>query len=156
MNDQFEWKAEITFKGTADEFNEMTASLGGVLKTGRVKIAIPELMRLPPGHLCGMVACDLDVPSQSIKMSALAEGMPRVRLKPLPEIGGGIAGGIRIPLIAGGIRTPHLHLEEDVVLLDRDRFKTFVGEVARELASRHVDTTEDHVVVMNRINRLAE
>ena len=25
MSDQFEWKAEITFKGTTDEFNEMTA-----------------------------------------------------------------------------------------------------------------------------------
>jgi hypothetical protein len=93
-----------------------------------------------------------------------------IRSPELSEIGGGnaggegIAGGMRIPNAIerarvipnspyGGIRTPHMHLQDDVVLLDKERFKTFVGEIARELAMRNV--TEDHVGVMNRIGRLA-
>jgi hypothetical protein len=153
MNDQFEWKAEITFKGTADEFNEMTASLGGVFKTGRVAVNIPRWKKPYPGN--DGVGGRMPFPEplrERLNLDAITEGMPRVWLKPFPIIiGEGPGGGI-----AGGIRTPHLHLKEEVVLLDRERFKTFAGEIARELAGRHVDTTEDYVGVMNHIGRLAE
>jgi len=149
MNDQFEWKAEITFKGTADEFNEMTASLGEVLKAGRVAIDIPELRKYPyPGDGWGGIMPFPRPPhqvefSKRLNLNAIAEGMPRMKIKPFPGID-------------GGIRTPHMHMGDEVVLLDREQFKMFAGEVARELASRHVDTTEDYVGVMNHIGRLAE
>lgn len=151
MSDQFEWKAEITFKGTAEEFNKMSAVLAGMVEPGRVDIKIPGW---DPDRLCGILPCDIDM--QGLDMKALTEGMPRVSLKSLPHIGGGgIAGGIRIPPIAGGIRSPHVHVDHEVVLLDRERFKTFVGEVARSLAVKHIDADKDYVGVMNRINTLA-
>jgi hypothetical protein len=151
MSDQFEWKAEITFKGTAEEFNKMSASLAEMLKLGRVGIDIPGWH---PGRWAGLIQSDIDI--LGIDMKALTEGMPRFNIKSLPHIGGGgIAGGIRIPPIAGGIRSPHLHIENEVVLLDRDRFKTFVGEVARELAERQVDANPDYVGVMSSINTIA-
>jgi len=45
---------------------------------------------------------------------------------------------------------------EEVALLNRERFKTYVGELARELASRHVDTDKDYTGVMSCIGRLSE
>jgi hypothetical protein len=38
--------------------------------------------------------------------------------------------------IDGGIRNPHLHLEDGVVFLDRVKFKEIVGQVAKELADK--------------------
>ena len=49
----------------------------------------------------------------------IAEGMPRVKL----------AEGITC-----GMRNPHLHLEDEIVLLDQTRFKEFVGGLVKMLA----------------------
>ena len=61
-------------------------------------------------------------------LDKITEGMPRINAK--------IIQGI-----AGGIRDPHLHLDDDVVLLDRIRFKEVAGQVAQELAERLADKT---------------
>jgi ABC-type siderophore export system fused ATPase/permease subunit len=36
--------------------------------------------------------------------------------------------------IRGGIRNPHFHVADEIVLLDDGRFKELVGQVAKELA----------------------
>jgi hypothetical protein len=56
--------------------------------------------------------------------------------------------------IAGGIRDPHVHLENEIVLLDRDRFKLMVSEVASMLATERVDHMDDFVSVMAPIQEL--
>jgi hypothetical protein len=144
MNDQFEWKAEITFKGTAEEFNEMSASLGEVLKAKYVAVSIPGVKW--PDTSGGRFPFPRPFPdefSERMNRAKITDGMPEVSIKYLKDI-------------CGGIRTPHYHVGDKVVLLDRARFKVLVGELARELAISHVDLTEDHVEVMNHIGRLAE
>lgn len=52
-------------------------------------------------------------------MNRLARGMPRLKIN---------------EDIYGGMRNPHFHLGNEVVLLDRARFKELVGQVAMEMA----------------------
>jgi hypothetical protein len=49
----------------------------------------------------------------------LSQGMPRLKM---------------IDDIRGGIRNAHLHIGDEVVLIDRERFKEIVGHAAKELA----------------------
>ncbi|MCP4285554.1 MAG: hypothetical protein GY792_14035 [Gammaproteobacteria bacterium] len=65
---------------------------------------------------------------------------------------------IRFPIpIPGGIRAPHLHLDDEIVLLDQERFRMFASTVASELATMLVDREGgDYVDVMGPINHLAD
>jgi hypothetical protein len=49
---------------------------------------------------------------------------------------------LKIDGIDGGIRNPHLHLADRIVLVDRDRFKEVVGHVAMELAGKFAAEAE--------------
>ena len=57
--------------------------------------------------------------------------------------------------MAAFIRPTYI-LADEVVLLDRKRFKTFVGELARELAVKQVDSAKDYIGVMSSVGRLAK
>ena len=46
--------------------------------------------------------------------------------------------------IAGGIRTPHLHLGDEVVLVDRNHFKSLLGQVAREVFEQRAASRQDY------------
>jgi hypothetical protein len=142
MNDQFEWKAEITFKGTADEFNRFSGSLQEVMKAKLVTVTIPDWKDIPR-HLAGCMRVQFDHLLDKEIVNPIIEGMTRVQVNPLTDI-------------AGGIRTPHLHLNEEVVLLNRERFKMFAGEIARELAIRRAEVIGEHVGVMNPIGGLVD
>lgn len=141
MKEEFEWKAQIKFEGTAAEFNRLVDSLGDALKAGRITISVPE-WELRPRHLAGCMPIPVDVLLGEERLKPIIERMPQVQIKYLRDI-------------RGGIRTAHLHLGEDVVLLDRARFKTVVAEIARELAARRVEAIEDYVGVMNQVGLLA-
>ncbi|WP_417912056.1 hypothetical protein [Candidatus Electronema sp. TJ] len=141
MSDQFEWKAEITFKGTAEEFNKKIAPflLEGI-ESGRLAANFPGGKIVGPTP--GIPAPDYIMNNLNVAPLVAGEAT-RIQLQ-------------HIPGIAGGIRTPHMHVGNEVLLLERKQFKIFVGEIARELAIRRVDDMEDHLSVMKHIGRLAE
>ena len=138
MEDVFEWKAEIKFKGTAADFANLTKSIAEL----PVEIHIPEWARRPR-HLAGCMPVPVDVLLAEETLKKITEGMPRVKIKYIKDI-------------YGGIRTPHLHFKDDVVLLDRARFKTVVSQIAHELAARRVERIEDYVGVMSKVGPLAD
>lgn len=140
MEDVFEWKGEIKFKGTAAEFNRLGDSLTDLLKTGHVTIDFPEWLRRPR-PLPGLWPVLADVVLGGEMLKSITEGMPRVQINYIRDI-------------RGGIRTPHLHVGDDVVLLDRARFKTVVAEIARDLAARRAEAMEDYVDVTDPITAL--
>ena len=75
-------------------------------------------------------------------IEALSKGQPRIKVK--------FVDGIN-----GGIRDAHLHLEDQIVLLDRAQFKELVAGVAAKLAEQMIDFDDDHVEVIAKIDRLS-
>jgi hypothetical protein len=142
MSDQFEWKAEITFKGTADEFNKMADSVGRLRESGHINVSIPEWGRIKPQHLAGCMRIPIDIIFDPPKLNAIIDGQKKIQVKQLTDI-------------AGGIRTPHLHIGEEVVLLDRSQFKTVVADIAHALASKRADAIKDYTGVMINVGDLA-
>jgi hypothetical protein len=139
MNEKFVWKAEITFEGTDKEFNQLMECLAAA----NVDIDIPDWRCRPPWHVAGCMPIPPDMLLGRAKLNKIIEDMPRVQLKYVRNIW-------------GGLRTAHLHIKDEVVLLDRDRFKTYVLEVAQKLADERVDKADDYIQVMDPINRLGE
>ncbi len=137
MEDKFMWKAEMKFEGTAKEFNQLAEALEKL----PIEIYIPEWQRRPH-HFAGCLPIPIDVFLGAEKQERLIEGMPRMKIKYIKDI-------------AGGIRAAHLHLADEVVLLDRARFKTFVAQISREMGGRRAESIEDYVDVMDPIGRLA-
>jgi len=76
-----------------------------------------DTVPLPEGPLPGITPVTRLFSTELLEK--LAEGMPRMRIN---------------KGIDGGIRNPHFHMANEVVFLDRTRFKQFVGNVAEELA----------------------
>lgn len=137
MKDEFVWKAEIRFEGTAQEFNKVAEALEEL----PVEILIPEWKFRPP-HLAGCMPLPLQRLIPEDHLNKLVEGMPVINIKYVKDI-------------YGGMRTPHLHLGDDIVLLERDRFAQYVGEVASTLGAMRAETLEDYVEVMNPVGRLS-
>lgn len=137
MSDKFVWKAALKFEGTAEEFNRLVESLEPL----QVKVEIPECISIPR-HLAGCQRTPLERLLGEARMKKLIEDMPRTRIKFIQDI-------------KGGIRTPHLHLADEVVLLDQARFKTLVGQIAQELAEIRAETIEDYIEVMDPVGRLS-
>jgi hypothetical protein len=140
MKDEFEWKAEITFKGSPAEYEKLVAVLNDISKAGSVTFQIPEWTRRR-GHTAGCFPSPIDRWLDERILTEITEGMPRFAIN-------------YVRGIPGGIRTPHLHLQDEVVLLDRAKFKIMAQNVAAAIASRRVDALGDYVAVMNEINAL--
>lgn len=66
------------------------------------------------------------------KLASLVEGMPHLKI---------------IEGIDGGMRNPHLHMDDQIVLLDRGRFREVVGHVAMALATKFAEEAEYPEVV---------
>lgn len=142
MSDQFEWKAEISFKGTAEEFNKWADSVGQLRESGHINVSIPEWAKIKPRHLAGCMRFPIDMIIDPQRLKSIVGVRPPIQLKQLTDI-------------AGGIRTPHIHLGEDVVLLDRPQFKTVVAEIAHALASKRAEAIDDYTGVMVNVGDLA-
>jgi hypothetical protein len=152
MKDELEWKAEISFKGTAAEFNRFAESVAPVLKAEGITLALPELRRpwpepepwpWPwPGPWPGLWPIPIDVLLGAERIKPMVQDMPELQINFIRDI-------------RGGIRTPHLHLGDKVVLLDRASFKTVVAQVASELAARRVEAMEDYVDVVSAVAPIA-
>lgn len=55
--------------------------------------------------------------------------------------------------IEGGIRDPHLHIRDEVVLLGREQFRKLVGQVAMRLAG-DLAAVADHAETVGAIRNL--
>ena len=137
MEEKFTWKAEIRFEGTAEMFTKVAQALERL----PVEIEIPEWKFRPP-HLAGCMPLPLLRLIPEDRLNKIVEGMPVINIK-------------YVKGIDGGIRTPHLHLGDDIVLLDRARFAQYVGEVASTLGAMRAEALEDYVDVMNQVGRLS-
>jgi hypothetical protein len=130
------WKSEIIFEGTAKEFNRMAEILGKF----PVEIYIREWIDLP-SHLAG---CYFIGPEEILgeeRFAEFAEHLPRAHLTYVRDI-------------RGGIRTPHLHVDGDVVFVDREKFKVFVKEIAQNLAEKRAEKVEDYIELMEALRPL--
>ncbi len=136
MTEALKWKAEIKFEGTADDFNKMVTQLDRL----PVEISIPEwgrrpvhfdgCMPLPIGRLIGME-----------RLEKLVTDLPRIQIKFIRDI-------------RGGLRMAHVHLSDEIVLLDQTRFKALVAGVAHDLGEMRAETIEDYIEVMDAVGRL--
>ncbi len=119
MGDKITFKTEIEFKGSIAEFEKVAAAL--------VELPIRIRVEWPPGHTAGCWPIGPEELLSKKVLEKVTEGMPRIKI---------------IKGIPGGIRDPHLHIENEVALLDRARFKEVVGQVAMELAGRLAERAE--------------
>lgn len=134
MGDTLTWKAEIKFAGTVEQFNKFAE----MLENAKVEVTIPEWSKIP-NHLAGCSPFPIDNILSRDQLKKVIDKQPIVQVKYIRDI-------------RGGIRTPHLHLEDQVVLLDRDRFKDMVKNVAERLAVMRVERMDDYLDVMKVIN----
>ncbi len=139
MANKFRWKGEISFHGTDKEF----AKLAAVLDSYPVRVEISEWRIIDTGHLAGCNRIAVDKLLQVKNLNEIIAEQPRFKPTFIKDI-------------RGGIRSPHLHLGDEVVLLNRDRFKMMVGKVAAALAEARVDKYTDYINVVGRVNDLAD
>ena len=133
---EFTWKGEMTFNGTAREFAKLAEALNDRIE---VEVTVPAWW--PPRPFPGYPPWPWwrRIPKEIL--DNIIKGAPKFQVMWIKDF-------------AGGIREPHLHLADEVVLLDRERFKLMVGEVASVLAAARVDHMEDFVSVMAPIQSL--
>jgi hypothetical protein len=136
MDEKLVWKGEIEFVGTAEEYNR----LSGIIGRGNVSVAggdwwnkhhWPGLWPEPLAELIGMD-----------RINELVADSPQIRLEYIK--------GIR-----GGIRNPHLHVGDQVVLVGREQFRQALCEAAAALAAKRVDAGLDYEATMAPVANLA-
>jgi hypothetical protein len=122
----FKWKAEVSFEGTLEEFDKFKLSLS----EHPIEIEMSEFSAHLDRSNAGYMRVNWGVVFPGERLDQMLEGMPRMKFE-------------RIRGFAGGIRTPHLHLGDEVVMVEKDRFKTMLGEVAKNIFELRVDTEDD-------------
>ncbi|MFB0535859.1 MAG: hypothetical protein ACETWR_12860 [Anaerolineae bacterium] len=131
MEEKITFRTEIEFKGSIGELGKVVAALQ--------ELPIGIGVEWSPVHPLGCTKVFEEFLSGKV-LDKVIEGMPRIKAE--------IIRGIR-----GGIRDPHLHIDNEVVLLDRVRFKEVVGQVAMELAGR-LGETADYTETVGAIRNL--
>jgi hypothetical protein len=135
---EFTWHGTIEFSGTAEEFNHLSE----VLARHQVAVTIPGLEKLRSTRELGGAPSAINELLPEPFMQELIAGQPHLSIKLNRDI-------------RGGIRTAHLHLAADVVLLDRERFKAYIGTLAAALAERRVDLGGDYIDIIGGVNPIA-
>ncbi|MGC9781266.1 MAG: hypothetical protein HZR80_18640 [Candidatus Heimdallarchaeota archaeon] len=126
------FRTEIEFKGSDKEFIEFSRQLVALDKTA-IRI------EWPPNHLagCNMFANFKYYDKQFIEK--LIKDLDPIKLKD----------------IYGGIRNPHIHLEDfNVVFLKPESFKQVLDYAVTKLTKEFTDF--DHVKVMGAMNKLTK
>lgn len=138
MDKNITWKAEIVFKGEVNDLTRLAKALEGL----PVEINIPE-WRFRKHHLAGCWPFPYDRLIPVDVIDKIIDGMPRVTIRYVKDI-------------PGGIRPAHLHIGNEIVLLNQERFRTFVSTMASGIATRLVDDGHDYVELVGSLNALAE
>ena len=94
-----------------------------------------------PHHFAGCMPIPIDTFLDEDRLGKIAEDMPRIKIEYIRDI-------------RGGMRTPHFHWGEEIVILDRARLKAIVGQVARELAGRRAEEVAGYIHVMQPVGNL--
>lgn len=137
MAEKFTWKGEITFNGTATEFAKLAEALDDLVD---VEVKLPSAW--PPRPFPGFPPWPWWRHISKGTLNKLIQGRQKFQIKWIKDF-------------AGGIRDPHMHLaDEQIMLLDRKRFKVMVREVASMLAEQRVDIADDFISVMAPIQEL--
>lgn len=133
---EIKFRGIIEFEGPVSEFKAVMADLEKLSARGLMigtwptsehpgKGMMIDTVPLPERHTAGIFPVprylDRDL------LTRLTEGMPQFKI---------------IKDICGGIRTPHLHLQDEVVLLDQARFREVVESVATRLAGDLAEAAE--------------
>lgn len=135
---EFTWRGALEFSGTAEEFNKLSE----VLRHHGVAVTIPEMdQRKSVRELGGAPSAINKVLSEPLLQELIA-GQSHLSLKFNQDL-------------PGGIRTPHLHMAADVVLLDSERFKTYVGVLATALTERRIDLGGDYIGILRDLSPIA-
>lgn len=134
MADKLTWKAEVKFTGTVEEFNQFAE----MLEKAKVEVAIPEWSKIPK-HLAGCFPFPIDNILTREQIKKVIDKQVVAQIKYIRDI-------------RGGIRTPHMHLDNQVILLEQERFKDMVKNVAERLAVMRVERFDDYLDVMTVIN----
>lgn len=122
---------EIKFKGKIGEFEKVAVALG--------ELPIRIRVECPKGHNAG---CWPIPPMKLVdpeRIERIIEGQPRIVIKG----------------IEGGIRDPHFHVEDEIVLLDRKRFQELVKGVAGKLAEKFAEKA-NYAETLGAIRNLAK
>lgn len=136
---RLKWQGEITFEGTVEEFNGFRE----MLQKLPVRVAVPDLEiqgKLPQFHVAGYIRPPIDMVIRPDRLKKITEGAQAFAFKPI--------GGI-----AGGIRTPHIHVGDTVLLVDKEQFKAVMGEVARAIAHDNIDLETEYVGMVRSVIR---
>ena len=133
---EIKFRGKLEFEGPVSEFEAVMADLGKFSARG-LKVGTWPTPEHPAG---GLMIDSVPLPDQPLPgifpitryldrelLNRLTEGMPRFKI---------------IKDIYGGIRNAHLHMHDEVVLLDQTRFKEAVRHVATELAGELAESTE--------------
>jgi hypothetical protein len=134
VSQTLKWKAEVTFEGSTEEFNQLIAQIAKY----NTAIKFPGFGKVPPGVGSGYAQFRYGLDFQKVQLSKLLDGVPSVEFRPI--------GGF-----AGGITTPHLHLGDKVLLCDKERFKVILGEAARIHFEDRVEMEDDYTEMIKPI-----
>lgn len=118
------WKANVEFVGKLEEFMKFTEAL----TSAQVSIEIGEMIKPDKGN--GYVA------PRFIDTARVNDLLNKSKVQRITG------------LINGGIRTPHFHIGKEIALVDRDQFKTILGEVARDVFEYRALQKEDYMDVI--------
>jgi hypothetical protein len=126
------FRTEIEFRGTMEEFQEVSAKLA--------ELPIKLRVELPSDHTKGCWPFPIEGILSKRVMEKVIDDMPRYNL---------------VKDIYGGIRIAHLHIGDDLVLLDRERFQNFVGQLAMEIGQR-IAAKADYTTTVGAIHGLVK
>jgi hypothetical protein len=135
---QIEWKGEVTFKGSLDDFKDFAKTMNTGISKGQFVVTIPVFK---PGRGSAGYQPFL---KEILSPSAIAEYSEKEEPMSVPMIGP----------INGGLLFAHLHIGDKVVALDRAKFKKLAEDVAVKLAARSVDANVDFNGVMGKLQSL--
>jgi hypothetical protein len=114
MKQKIRFEAIVTFDGSFEQFEKLTELMS----------SMSESVHVIPGNLVsddpeGVWTYDPESVLTVERIAQMSIGMPRLN--------GGKA-------IGGGVKEPHLHMKDEIVLLSPDRFREYVKQVASTMA----------------------
>jgi hypothetical protein len=140
-NTTLKWKAEVSFEGSVEQFQAFKADIEKhdiEIDLGDIRV-LDEAWERFPYHPAGYIPAFVrDFFPKADQIDKYTQGAIRMKFAAIKDI-------------QGGIRTPHLHLGSEVVLMDKENFKAILSDVARNVIDHQIETEEDYFSVIGPI-----